>query len=359
MSAASQVIDRLARQPCPWLEQGEGHDGIVLSSRIRLARNLRGHAFRRQLDIDQQEALVMDLASTARTCPAWRRPPHRLHLEQLAECERLVLLERRLISRELAQQDEPAAVLVEPDGSASMMINEEDHVRLQVLAPGLRIEEVLARAIALDAGLEERLPWASDDRWGYLTSCPTNIGTGLRASVMMHLPALAETQELPRVLRALGKLAMTARGLLGEGSEATGHHYQISNQRTLGRTEGAIAADLQQAVEQLLRAEQLCREVLLDRQRWRLEDKVHRAWGLLTHARSLTSNELVAELGWLRLGRSLKLIERPSTNALDALLVMAQPGHLCLHHPEAADEALRDRLRAELVRGCLDGNAAA
>jgi protein arginine kinase len=230
-----------------------------------------------------------------------------------------------------------------------------------VFASGLDLESLLVRAVAIDCQLERDLGWAFDERLGYLTACHTNVGTGLRASVMLHLPALAETGELKTVLRALDKLHLAVRGRFGEGSESAGHYYQLSNRRTLGVDEAGLVRLVHEAALRVIEAERIAREVLMTsaEHRPRAEDRIWRAWALLTHARSLTSEELVENLAWLRLGlaldvlRSRTMSQRPDWATLDRILVQCQPAHLQAIHPAASDSAYRDRLRAELIRTWL------
>lgn len=348
MSGLAPLLSR----PVPWLASPGQHDGIVVSTRVRLARNCSGYAFRRRLSRHRQQELVDHLLAAAARLPELRDACH-LRLDELDETERQALVERQLASRELANGKHPAGLSVSADQVVSLMANEEDHIRLQVTDAGLHPEANLALAQRIDRALGASLGWAFHDRFGYLTACPTNVGTGMRASAMLHLPALAETGELKAALRGLQSLHMTVRGLHGEGSEPSGHFFQISNQRALGMTEESIAGGITETVDRLVAYERLARQSLLERSRWRLEDKVFRAWGLLTHARALTSEELVGELSWIRMGAACDLLAFRNWAVLDRLFVAGQPAHLQLQHPLASDAPLRDRLRADLVRQAL------
>ncbi|MBA3684103.1 MAG: protein arginine kinase [Planctomycetes bacterium] len=327
---------------------------IVISSRIRLARNLATFPFQRKLSRNRQQDLVAQLATKVTKATAWPSPLT-LQMTELSEVERAALVERQLISRDLATGKRPAAVHVSPDETCSLMINEEDHLRLQVITPGLSLRKGIEQAVALDQSLEPHVEWAVHPQYGYLSACPTNTGTGLRASVMLHLPALAETQELRQVLRGLGKLHMTVRGLHGEGSEASGHYYQVSNQRSLGSTEQEIVDAIVETVDKIVAYEELARQALLDNNRPKLEDRAWRAWGLLTHARTLTYDELIDQLSWLRLGAALAILPAQDWTVLDRIFLQGQPAHLQLQHDHAAIPEARDRLRADLVRGWLLG----
>jgi len=345
-------VAELAKRPAAWLKSPGSDDGIVVSTRIRLARNSAEHPFPRQLDRGQQRDLVTYLLDRLERATRWEDPLV-YQLRDLEVPERQALGERQLISRDLAGGKRVSALYASADESVAVMINEEDHIRLQVITHGLALESSLERAVALDRALEPHVTWAVHPRFGYLSACPTNAGTGLRASVMLHLPALAETQDLRQVLRGLGKLHMTVRGLHGEGSEASGHFYQISNQRSLGQTEDDIAAHINEAVGRIIDYERLARTSLLTRHRNRIEDRVWRALGLLTHARSVAYDELIDQLSWVRLGVALDLLPLRDWALLDRILVQTQPAHLELHHDGASAPAQRDRLRADLVREWL------
>ena len=347
----SQLAPLLGRPPA-WLNSPGSHGGVVISSRVRLARNVDGFAFQRKLSKVRQQELVDHLQATVDSVA---RLPNALSykLDTLSELERQALVERQLISRDLAGGKRPAGVYISGDEIHSLMFNEEDHLRLQVISAGMCVNANLELAVRLDRALEKALPWSSHPEYGYLTACPTNVGTGLRASVMLHLPALAETGEFKQVMRSLSKLHMTVRGLHGEGSEPSGHFYQISNQRALGMSEPQLVDHLNETVERIIAYENLARQALMTKGRLKLEDKVHRAWGLLTHARSLTSDELTEHLSWVRLGVALRVLSWQNWKMLDRILLQCQPAHIQLQNADAGDVEARDRLRAELVRKWL------
>ncbi len=351
-------VRHIVTAPVRWLDSPGPFDGIVISSRIRLARNRAGTRFRRTLPIEDQQTLVDDLMTAVHRALPW---PDDLRVQpsRLSDLERAALLERHLISREIAGGRHPSGLCLSDDHAVALLLNEEDHVRLQCFGAGLCLENCLERAIATDRSLESAVTWAVDPVHGHRTACHTNVGTGLRASVMLHLPALAETGELKAVLRALDKLHMTVRGILGEGSEATGHCYQVSNARTLGQDESTIVAGIHAAVLRLVEGERLARQSLADRNRVTLEDKVYRAWGLLTNARALTSDELNEHLSWIRLGLALRMLSMgdggPTWSNLDRIFLTCQPAHLQILHEGAVDPAGRDRVRATLVRQWLRG----
>lgn len=356
-AAGSEDVTPLAAQPAPWLASPGEHGGMVLASRVRLARNLEGWPFPRKLPPARARQLVERLAEAAARTGSGRL----VRIDHLSPVGRQVLVERHLVSRELAGSKRASGLWLSDDQRIALMIGEEDHLRLQVFAPGLDLEQLMARALELDVRLERDLGWAFDERLGYLTACHSNVGTGMRASVMLHLPALAETGELKAVLRALDKLHLAVRGRFGEGSEAQGHYYQLSNRRTLGLDEAAIVRLVHEAALRVIEAERVAREALLSGSdsRNRLEDKVYRGWAVLSYARSLTSEELIEHLSWLRLGLALDVLSpstvspRPTWAVLDRIFLRCQPAHLQASHPAAEDNAYRDRLRAELVRSWL------
>jgi protein arginine kinase len=323
------TVRNLLGTPFPWDLATDPH-GIVCSSRVRLARNREGWPFHRMLSRSRQQELTEQLAAVlSLVLPAGTT----LGMDALSELERAALAERQVVSRDLAVGGRPGAVHV--DGAVSAMVNEEDHLRLQVLGSGLCLQELLERAVAVDQAMEAHLTWATHPRLGYLTAWHTNVGTGLRASVMLHLPALAETGELKAVLRACARLHLAVRGLHGEGSDSTGHRYQISNARSLGLSEGEYVQGITTAVERVVDAERLAREQLLTRGKDRLLDKIGRAWGVLAYARTLTGDEAQEHLSWLRLGVALDLTNGwtgttlPAERRLaevDRLVLQVQPG---------------------------------
>ncbi len=328
--------------------------GIVISSRVRLARNVADQPFRRSLEREQQETLTQSLLHT---CAKVLKPEDHIHLQldAISDIQRKALVERFMVSPELAASRRSEAVIIADDEHCSAMINEEDHMRLQVLKSGLDLGAALQEAQNVDRQLETYINWAYSSTFGYMTSCPTNTGTGLRASVMLHLPALAETKELRNALRAIGKLHLAVRGLHGEGSEATGHFYQISNQRTLGSSEEDIVERLEYVIRDLVEYEQLARESLLDKKRIEFEDKAFRAWGILTHARRLTNHELIEHMSWVRLGAATGILPIRDWSVLDRIFIRTQSAHLQLQHQDADNGNERKKLRAELVRTWLLG----
>jgi protein arginine kinase len=260
------------------------------------------------------------------------------------------LVEKHLISPMLAEESRHGAVLLNKDESVSIMINEEDHIRIQVLFPGLQMKQAWELANEIDDWLESHLNFAFDEKCGYLTSCPTNVGTGIRASVMLHLPALAMTQQLNRLLPAITQVGLAVRGIYGEGSEALGQLYQVSNQVTLGLDENEILENLQGVVRQMIEHEHTARGRLQEVSLIQLEDRVHRSYGTLAHCRIIDSKEAMSLLSDVRLGIDLGFIRGVSASVMNELMVMIQPGFLQQYAGERLNAEQRDIRRARLIR---------
>jgi protein arginine kinase len=340
-----------------WLEASGDHADILLSTRVRLARNLQGHAFGPRARINDREAVLRRFRESARTSPALGRGTL-LQLSDLSTRTRRILLERRLVTRDLLGDAETgpargAAVLLSPRDPLSVMVNEEDHLRIQSLLSGLRLREAWSMVDRLDEELGQDLPYAYHPEFGFLTSCPTNVGTGLRASVLMHLPGLVLTKEINRVLQGLSQLGLTVRGLYGEGSEFVGNFFQVSNQTTLGKTEEDLVDHLDKNVRQVIQHETQARKVLLRDAREETEDKIWRAYGLLRYARSLPFEELMALLSGVRLGVSLKLLPGLRVYTLNKIMIFTQPAHLEQAAGRDLPPAQGDAHRAVYVRRVL------
>ena len=341
-----------------WLG-GDGPDAdIVLSTRVRLARNLEGHLYVDTADDDQRESVCRRVVRAVERTPQ-RGPSVLLRMTELSERSRRVLLERRLVSKEIAGlRSGPVCGVgvVASDGNpVSILVNEEDHLRMQGLLGGLRVADAWRMVDRLDEELGRGLHFAYHREFGYLTCCPTNVGTGLRASVLLHLSGLVLTKEIKAALRALGEVGVNIRGLTGEGSEVVGNFFQISNQNTLGESEEDLVEHFTRVVSTVISKERRARQVLLRDAGPPTEDKVWRAYGLLRHARSLEYKELVTLLSGVRLGASLGLLPSPSVRALNRMMIVTQTGHL----EEAAGGALASQVRraqrAAYVRRVLAG----
>jgi protein arginine kinase len=339
----------LIQTPGEWLRGTGPASDIVISSRLRLARNIAGHPFVTRLAPDQQAALAEEL-HRAITDPPLLPQLHYFDLAKATELERRLLVERHLISREHEDATGPRGVAIQNTEAVSIMVNEEDHLRIQVLASGLELDQTWHIIARLDSALSERVPYAHSDRLGFLTACPTNVGTGLRASVMLHLPALEMTKQIEKVFNAVTKINLAVRGLYGEGTQASGNFYQISNQITLGKAETEILQEIQAIIPQVIDNEKLARQALLDRNRMALEDRVWRAYGMLRTARIISSGETLALLSHLRLGANLGLIPDLPIAQINELLVKTLPAHLQVIEGRELTPQARDIARAAFIR---------
>ncbi|MFG6120595.1 protein arginine kinase [Thalassobacillus sp. B23F22_16] len=335
----------------PWMKEEGPDSDIVLSSRIRLARNFAQVTFP---IIAKEEELkpILDFFNQEYAHQSFKdyKNLELVEMSRLKPIEKRVLVEKHLISPHLAEHSDHSAALISENEQISVMINEEDHLRIQLYYPGFQLEKALQRASELDDWLEEKINYAFDEKRGYLTACPTNVGTGMRASVMMHLPALSMTQQVNRMIPAINQLGLVVRGIYGEGSEALGNIFQISNQITLGKSEEDIVEDLQSVVRQLVDQERKARETLMQRSGIQLEDRVFRSYGVLKNSRIIESKEAAKCLSDVRLGIDLGFIKNVSQNILNELMILTQPGFLQQYAQETLTPDQRDIRRASLIR---------
>ena len=350
-------FDSIPEHGLGWLEASGDHADIVLSTRVRLARNLQGHAFGLRARVNDREAVLRQFKGSMERSKALRGGTL-LEMPDITDRTRRILHERRLVTRDLLGEDGAAP----PNGTAvhfstrepvSVMINEEDHFRVQSLLSGLRIQEAWDIVDRLDEELGRELPFAFHHEFGFLTSCPTNVGSGLRASVFMHLPGLVLTKEIGKALRGLGELGLTFRGLYGEGSEVVGNFFQVSNQMTLGRSEEDLIDHLDRVVRKVIQDELQARQVLLRDARAVTEDKIWRAYGLLRYARALSFEELMNLLSGVRLGVSLKLLSGLRVYTLNKMMIFTQPAHLEEAAGRDLPQAESEAHRASYVRRIL------
>lgn len=342
-----------------WLEPEGPEAEIILSTRVRLARNLQGIPFSVRAGVEDRRQVLDRVRELLADEPALDEP-RIWEMDELPASDRRLLLERHLVSRELVEplDDHPpvASALALGTGSTGMMINEEDHLRLQVLRNGLQLEDAWRTVDQLDDTVGSRLPYAFHHDFGFLTSCPTNVGTGLRASVLVHLPGLVLTKEIQKVLEGISQVGLTYRGLYGEGSEVVGNFFQVSNQTTLGKSEEDLVDHLSQIVGQVVHYERQARTVLLREASSVLEDKVWRAYGILRHARRLSFDEMMNLLSGVRLGVSLKLLPTPRVESLNRIMILAQSAHLERSAGRSLDPADAAALRARKVREALEAD---
>lgn len=344
-------IEDLVYNAASWLSGEEDADGMVVSCRARLARNLAAWPFAPKTTLQDQEKIIEQVLSASQKCRQMRDAVF-FQMNALQTNQHQLLVERHLISPALAKSKGQRGVLFNADESLSVMINEEDHLRLQAILPGLQTRAAWQRVDALDDALKSELEWAQSERWGFLTACPTNTGTGLRISVLIHLPALVLTEDMERVMRGLTRMTFAVRGFYGEGTNAVGNLFQISNQVTMGVPEGEIVEKLSAVTQQVMGYEKEAQAALLADAAAQVEDKVWRAYGILRHARVLSGQEFMNLLSAVRLGCSLGMIDSLPLGFINQLMIITQPSHLQAESRADLSPADRDVRRAELVRRC-------
>ena len=334
-----------------WMRGNGPKSDIVLSSRIRMARNLKDTPFP---TIFSREDAKHVLDEVERVIPLLTLHPLKdieiLRMDNLQPLQKRVLVEKHLISPSLAEDSTHGACLLTPNEDISIMINEEDHIRIQCIFSGLQLKEALELANAVDDQLEQHLDYAYNDVYGFLTSCPTNVGTGLRASVMMHLPGLVMTRQMNQLVHSISQLGLVVRGIYGEGTEALGNIFQISNQITLGKSEEDIILDLIGVVDQIISQENAAREALMKTNGIQLEDRVYRSLGVLMNSRIIESKEAAQCLSDVRLGIDLGYINNVSKTILNELMILTQPGFLQVYAGGPLRPFERDVRRAALIR---------
>ncbi len=340
-----------------WLK-GTGPEGdVVVSTRIRLARNLADHPFTNRSSNHEKAEVEAKL----RDCVTQLDLPHKLRyveMGDLSALDRQFLVERQLISRELANVLEgPRGAAFDDRESVSLMVNEEDQLRLQVMRSGLALDAAWDEIDFIDDMIESKLTYAFHEQFGYLTACPTNVGTGMRASVMLHLPALGMTKQIEKAFKALQKINLVVRGLYGEGSRASGDFYQISNQVTLGKSEAAALTDIREVIHEIMRYERMARTALVRESRQGMQDRVARAIGTLQSATMMTSEETMDLLSSVRLGLHLKLMEEVPLETVNELFLHSQPAHLQKLMGEILDGEARNAARARYLRSRLRDSA--
>ena len=325
------------------------HSKIVMSSRVRLARNLKGVAF-----------------------PGWAKKPERIRaleivrpaveqlsamkgafsesMDNLAPLDKQILVERHLISREHAAKNAGSGLVLNKEESLCVMINEEDHLRMQALRPGLQLKQAWSAIDHFDSQLEKKVEYAFDPNLGYLTACPTNLGTGIRVSAMLHLPGLVLSEQINQIISAVNKLGLAVRGLYGEGTEALGNVFQVSNQMTLGESEPDIVERLNKVLAQIIEHEENARGSLLEKKPKTVMDQIGRAYGILANSHRVTSKETMNLLSFMRLGVDLGLFPDVERGLVDELFVITQPAHLQKQYSEKLGADERDLLRADMLR---------
>src|SRR5436309_713140 len=342
-------LDSLIPTTGEWLRGTGPEADIVVSTRIRLARNLAAFPFTNRASAHQKaeiEALLRERIAKL-DLPA---PLQYLNVAGLALLDRQFLVERQLISREHSNADGPRGVAFDERETVSLMVNEEDQLRLQVMRSGMSLDEAWQDIDKVDDLLEQKVMYAFSEEFGYLTACPTNVGTGMRASVMLHLPALGWTKQIEKVFRALQKINLAVRGLYGEGSRASGDFYQISNQVTLGKSETTILTEIREVIPEIIKYERHARSTLLRENRQALQDKVSRAYGTLCSATMMTSEETMDLLSSVRLGINLSLLDDITMATVNELFIHTQPAHLQKLMGTSLDGEERNAARARYLR---------
>jgi protein arginine kinase len=342
-------LHELARQCGEWLRGSGPESDIVISSRIRLARNLADFPFIRKCTTQDRGQIEHILHERIQGIDEWSNLVY-IDVNALDQVDRQFLVERQLISRELAESEEARAVAIDPQEKFSLMVNEEDHLRIQVMHSGLDLQAAWQRIDKIDDLIEDRVAFAYHEKWGYLTACPTNVGTGMRVSVMLHMPALVITRQIEKVFRSLQKIGLAVRGLYGEGSQAMGDFYQISNQITLGRSETDLIAQVSDVVPVLIDYERRAREFLVRESQKDLHDRISRAYGILCTAQTISSEETMHLLSSVRMGVNLGLIEDVEIPTINKLFIHTQPAHLQKLRGSPLDTADRNIERAHYLQ---------
>ncbi|MBU1998468.1 MAG: protein arginine kinase [Candidatus Omnitrophota bacterium] len=335
-----------------WLKGTGPHSDIVISSRVRLARNIEKSSFPQWANKKQSKD-ILDIIEVAAKRIDYLKETTIFHLADMDAVDKQFLIERHLMSHEHAQKTDSKAVIVDDEEIISIMVNEEDHIRAQVMQSGFNLFEGWNIMNKIDDFLSQELPFAYSSTWGYLTACPTNTGTGMRGSVMLHLPALVMSRQINQVLAAISKLQFTARGLYGEGTQASGNFFQVSNQVSLGHSENEILENLNGLIRQIIEQETQAREIMLNQNRAMLEDKIHRSYGIIQNAHIISSQETIELLSMVRLGSDLGIIKDMDRARVNELFIMILPAHLQKLEKRKLSSQERDIKRAELIRSRL------
>ena len=322
----------------------------MFSSRLRLARNVNHHPFPGWAKKAEREKVLALIQPAVEQLPEMKDAIISESMDHFTPLEKQVLVEQHLISREHAAKNAGSGLVLSKNRTLSVMINEEDHLRIQSLRSGKKLKELLKAVDKLDSELEERLDFSFSPQIGYLTACPTNVGTGMRASAMMHLPALVLDDQITQIIKAVNKIGLAVRGLYGEGTEALGNLFQISNQMTLGESEPEIVHKLDKVIDQVMEHEENARQKMLEDKGRMIADQVGRAYGIMMHSYSISSKEVLNLLSMLRLGVDLELMPEEYRATIDELFIRTQPAHLQKDFERKLTTEERDGLRADLMR---------
>jgi protein arginine kinase len=328
---------------------------IVITSRVRLARNLRGLPFPGWAKKAERQHVLDLLKPAVEEAGEMKEVSVSTSMDNLTALDKQILVERHLVSREHAAKNVGSGLVINKIESVSVMINEEDHLRMQAIKPGLQLQKTHQIIDKVDSELESKVEYAFSPKLGYLTACPTNVGTGMRASAMLHLPGLVLHEQVNQIIQAVNKLGLAVRGLYGEGTEALGNVFQVSNQSTLGEREINVIERLNKVIQQIIEHEENARLSLVDKKPFMVYDQVGRAYGILTSAHSMSSKEAMNLLSMMRLGVDLEIFSGLDRALIDDLFISTQPAHLQRTASGKLGAEERDVLRAEIVRKALKG----
>ncbi|KPK97048.1 MAG: hypothetical protein AMJ95_11135 [Omnitrophica WOR_2 bacterium SM23_72] len=342
-------LSDLLNHTSEWLKSTGPHSDIVISSRIRLARNLDKFPFPHWGNTQQGEKALAAIGEAISKVDYLKKTTF-FKLADLDSVDKQFLVERHLMSLEHAQKTDHKALVIDDDEILSIMINEEDHIRIQVMQSGFNLFEAWNIINRIDDGLSKELPFAFSFDWGYLTACPTNTGTGMRGSVMLHLPALVMSRQIDRVLAAIAKLSFATRGLYGEGTQAAGNFFQISNQVALGHREEDVLENINGIIRQIIEQENQAREAILSKNKEVLEDRINRSLGILKSAHIISSQETIELLSMVRLGNDLGMLRELDRGQINELFIITQPAHLQKIENKKLTAAERDVKRAQIIR---------
>ncbi len=342
----------LVKHPADWMTGKSKDNSVVITSRIRLARNLSGVSYPGWAKKAERKSISDMIFPVVKDLPEMVKG-FAQDLSELDSLKKQVLVERHLISREQAARGEGCAAVVNRKQSLSLMVNEEDHLRMQSISAGLRLRDAYDLLDGVDKQLETKLNYAYNTKLGYLTACPTNLGTGMRASAMLHLPALVLSDQIGQVLQAVGKIGLAVRGLFGEGTESLGDLFQISNQSTLGESEEVIISRLERVIQQVASHEKNARIKMMEEEPDLLTDKIGRAYGQLRYAHMFDSKEAFTHISIIRLGADLGYFPEGTMQLCDSLMMEIQPAHLQLYAGKELEPEKRDVIRAEIIRDRL------
>ncbi|HLZ54196.1 MAG TPA: protein arginine kinase [Verrucomicrobiae bacterium] len=345
-------LDEFLISPAETARRHGPHDRIVMSSRVRLARNLRDAAFPGWAKKPERLKVLETIRPAVESLPEMNDSFSEV-MDNLTTLDKQILVERHLISREHAAKGSGSGLVFNREESFCVMINEEDHLRMQALRPGLQLRQAWGAIDHLDSELEKKLDYAFNNDLGYLTACPTNLGTAVRVSAMLHLPGLVLAEQINPIIQSVNKLGLAVRGLYGEGTEALGNVFQVSNQMTLGETETTIVERLDKVLSQIIEHEENARQILLEKKPKVVFNHIGRAYGILANAHSISSKETMNLLSLMRLGVDLGLFPAEERPIVDELFIVTQPAHLQKQFSDKLSAEERDLLRADMLRDRL------